>query len=102
MEKQAWHIQRGFHQDFTQLGIGSARRILVGKLLQCIHKLSVYRYARWGYRAYSLGSSFVGRRPQLGAGSATTDNFGMVRQEKLSRIEGESPSRLNMHDNTKT
>jgi len=30
VEKQAWHIQRGFHQDFTQLGIGSARRILVG------------------------------------------------------------------------
>lgn len=32
----------------------------------------------------------------------STANFGMVRQEKLSRIEGESPSRLNMHDNTKT
>ena len=31
-----------------------------------------------------------------------TDNLWMVRQEKLSRIEGESPSRLNMHDNTKT
>jgi hypothetical protein len=30
------------------------------------------------------------------------DTFWMVRQEKLSQIEGESPSRLNMNDNTKT
>src|SRR5919108_4710276 len=28
------------------------------------------------------------------------DTFWMVRQEKLSQIEGESPSRLNMNDNT--
>jgi len=30
VEKQAWHIQQGFHEDFSQLGIGSARRILIG------------------------------------------------------------------------
>ena len=30
------------------------------------------------------------------------DNLWMGRQEKLSHIEGESPSRLNMHDNAKT
>jgi len=40
--------------------------------------------------------------PSLSMGAAMVGNSGMVRQEKLSRIEGESPSRLNMHDNTKT
>jgi hypothetical protein len=39
------------------------------------------------------------RRPEALPGA---DNLGMVRQEKLSHIEGESPSGLNMHDNTKT
>ena len=38
-------------------------------------------------------------QPRPGEGNR---NLGLVRQEKLSRIEGESPSRLNMHDNTKT
>jgi len=31
-----------------------------------------------------------------------TDNLRMVRQEKAYDAEGESPSRLNMHDHTKT
>ena len=34
--------------------------------------------------------------------SPSSNNFEMVRQEKLSQIEGESPSSLNMNDNTKT
>jgi len=38
----------------------------------------------------------------LKAALQRADNSRMVRQEKLSHIEGESPSRLNMHDNTKT
>lgn len=51
----------------------------------------------------SHGQQPLIRRGRCGSQTrAPTANFGMVRQEKLSRIEGESPSRLNMHDNTKT
>ena len=36
------------------------------------------------------------------SGGECSNNFGMVRQEKAHDAEGESPSRQNMHDYTKT
>ena len=61
-----------------------------------------------GFRPPAQGCAAVAPKRRYGAprrrkaALPRTVNFGMVRQEKLSRIEGESPSRLNMHDNTKT
>jgi hypothetical protein len=39
---------------------------------------------------------------ERGTGDFRVMNFGMVRQEKAHDAEGESPSRQNMHDYTKT
>ena len=43
-----------------------------------------------------------GEREKPPADFDPTNDFGMVRQEKARNTEGESPSRLNMNDNTKT
>ena len=37
-EKQSWHIQQGFHGDFTQVCLGSARPILVGEHVRYVRR----------------------------------------------------------------
>jgi hypothetical protein len=49
-----------------------------------------------------IGVLKLKRRKRAQTPCPVTNNFGMVRQEKAHDAEGESPSRQNMHDYTKT